>query len=175
MQWAILIYWIQTQLKGDLRVSTQLIKRQIITTNSWSQLPFLVRVLHTMCESILSVHSADIVTTKKKFLVFWAEQNSDHNNFFFLLTIWTEFPPEFYSNSHCESWGSWLQLMVIVLDRYIQVLFYLSTWLWADFKGSFKLSPLCSGKYCSRSLWSPSSIPLSTCSAFNYKIICDTW
>ena len=112
---------------------------------------------------------------KKNFLVFWAEQNSDHNNFFFLLTIWTEFPPEFYSNSHCESWGSWLQLMVIVLDRYIQVLFYLSTWLWADFKGSFKLSPLCSGKYCSRSLWSPSSIPLSTCSAFNYKIICDTW
>ena len=112
---------------------------------------------------------------KKRFLVFWAEQNSDHNNFFFLLTIWTEFPPEFYSNSHCESWGSWLQLMVIVLDRYIQVLFYLSTWLWADFKGSFKLSPLCSGKYCSRSLWSPSSIPLSTCSAFNYKIICDTW
>ena len=120
-------------------------------------------------------HSADIVTTKNRFWVFWAEQNSDHNNFFFLLTIWTEFPPEFYSNSHCESWGSWLQLMVIVLDRYIQVLFYLSTWLWADFKGSFKLSPLCSGKYCSRSLWSPSSIPLSTCSAFNYKIICDTW
>ena len=135
---------------------------------------FLVRILHTMCENIISALSFCWCCEKQILSIasraeFWSQ------HFVFLLTIWTEFPPEFYSNSHCESWGSWLQLMIIVLDRYIHVLFYLSTWLWADFKGSFKLSPLCSGKYCSRSLWSPSSIPLSTCSAFNYKIICDTW
>ena len=112
------------------------------------------------------VNSADIVIRKNSFCVLRAEQNSDHI-LFFLLTILTEFPPEFCIHTGSlgvANFSSW----------YIQVLFYLSTWLWADFKGSFKLSPLCSGKYCSRSLWSPSSIPLSTCSAFNYKIICDT-